>query len=48
MVIDFFLYIKTLSDGMVIDFFLYIKALSNGMVIDFLSLHQGPLQWNGH
>ncbi|QCD94589.1 hypothetical protein DEO72_LG5g2674 [Vigna unguiculata] len=35
MVIVFFLYIKTISDGMVIDFFLYIKTLSDGMVIDF-------------
>ncbi|QCD89835.1 hypothetical protein DEO72_LG4g785 [Vigna unguiculata] len=28
--------------------YVYIKALSDGMVIDFLSLHQGPLRWNGH
>jgi len=36
MVIDFFLYIKALYDGMVIDFsYVYIKVLSNGMVIEF-------------
>jgi len=29
-------------------FLCHIKALSDGMVIDFLSLHQGPLRWNGH
>jgi len=48
MVIVFFLYIKTLSDGMIIDFLLYIKALSDGMVIDFLMFTSRPssMEWS--
>jgi len=47
MVIDFFLHIKALSNGMVIDFFLHIKAISDGMVIDFLMFTSKPypMEW---
>ena len=49
MVIVFFPYIKTLSNGMVIDFLMFTaKPSPMEWSLFFFSLHQDPLRWNGH